>query len=75
VVPRPRARRQGGLSDPRYEFGQPHPDGSALVFSRELEDTLASVARFSRRDAETFRDWNRKAEAVTRDILLPEGAS
>ena len=57
---------------PRYEFGQPHPDGSALVFSRDLEETLASVARFSRRDAETFRDWNRKAEALTRDILLPE---
>jgi phytoene dehydrogenase-like protein len=57
---------------PRYEFGQPHPDGSALVFSRDLEATLASVARFSKRDAATFRDWNRKAEAATRDILLPE---
>lgn len=57
---------------PRYEFGQAHPDGSALVFSRDLEETLASVARFSRRDAATFREWNRKAEAVTRDILLPE---
>lgn len=57
---------------PRYEFGQPHPDGSALVFSRDLEETLASVARFSRRDAETFREWNRKAEAITRDFLLPE---
>jgi phytoene dehydrogenase-like protein len=57
---------------PRYEFGQPHPDGSALVFSRDLAATLASVARFSRRDAATFRDWNRRAEAATRDILLPE---
>lgn len=57
---------------PRYEFGQPHPDGSALVFSRDLEETLASVARFSKRDAETFREWNRKAEAITRDFLLPE---
>src|SRR5260370_40201645 len=57
---------------PRYEFGQPHPDGSALVFSRDLEATLASVARFSKRDAATFRDWNRRAEAATRDILLPE---
>jgi phytoene dehydrogenase-like protein len=57
---------------PHYEFGQPHPDGSALVFSRDLETTLASVARFSKRDAETFREWNRKAEAITRDIFLPE---
>jgi phytoene dehydrogenase-like protein len=57
---------------PRYEFGQPHPDGTALVFSRDLEATLASVARFSRRDAATFRDWNRKAEAITREIFLAE---
>ena len=39
--------RDLGLADkvayvtPRYEFGQPHPDGSALVFSRDLEETLA----------------------------------
>ena len=26
---------------PRYEFGQPHLDGSALVFGRDLEETIA----------------------------------
>ncbi len=57
---------------PRYEFGQPHLDGSALVFGRDLEETLANVARFSRKDADTFREWNRKAETITRDIFLPE---
>ncbi len=67
-----------GLADrvsyitPRYEFGQPHLDGSALVFGRELEETLANVARFSKKDAATFRDWNRKAEEITRRIFLPE---
>jgi phytoene dehydrogenase-like protein len=57
---------------PFYEFGQPHPDGTALVFSRDLETTLKSVRHFSKKDAETFREWNRKAEALTRDVLLPE---
>ncbi len=57
---------------PFYEFGQPHPDGTALVFSRELEPTLKSVRHFSPKDAETFREWNAKAEALTRDVLLPE---
>ena len=57
---------------PRYEFGQPHKDGSALVFGRDLEETLANIARFSERDAQTFRDWNAKAERITRDIFLPE---
>ena len=57
---------------PRYELGQPHLDGSALVFGRDLEETLANVARFSKRDAVTFRDWNRRAEQITRSIFLPE---
>lgn len=57
---------------PRYEFGQPHLDGSALVFGRDLEETLANVARFSKKDAATFREWNRKAEDITRRIFLPE---
>jgi phytoene dehydrogenase-like protein len=67
-----------GLADrvsyitPRYEFGQPHLDGSALVFGRDLEETLANVARFSKKDAATFRDWNRKAEEITRRVFLPE---
>ena len=57
---------------PRYEFGQPHLDGTALVFGRDLEETLANVARFSKKDAQTFREWNRKAEEITRRIFLPE---
>src|SRR5229473_2789489 len=67
-----------GLADkvtyitPRYEFGQAHSDGSALVFGRDLEETIANVARFSKKDAATFRDWNKKAEEITRRVLLPE---
>jgi phytoene dehydrogenase-like protein len=57
---------------PRYELGQPHLDGTALVFGRDLEETLANVARFSKKDAATFRDWNSRAEEITRRIFLPE---
>jgi phytoene dehydrogenase-like protein len=57
---------------PRYEFGQAHHDGSALVLGRDLEESVANIARFSKKDAQMFRDWNRKAEAITRDILLAE---
>lgn len=57
---------------PRYEFGQAHLDGTALVLGRDLEETVASIARFSKKDAETFRAWNRKAEEMTAKILLPE---
>ena len=57
---------------PRYELGQPHLDGTALVFGRDLEETLANVSRFSKKDAVVFREWNRKAEEITRRIFLPE---
>ena len=57
---------------PRYEFGQPHPDGSALVFSRDRDETLKSIAQFSKHDADLFRAWNAKAERITHEIFLPE---
>ena len=57
---------------PRYELGQAHRDGSALVLGRDLEESLANIARFSKRDAATFRDWNAKAEKITAEIFLPE---
>ena len=57
---------------PRYEFGQAHSDGSALVLGRDLEESIANIARFSKKDAETFREWNRKAERITAEIVLPE---
>lgn len=57
---------------PRYDFAQPHADGTALVFSRDVDETCASIARFSPRDAETFRDWNRRADAISDAIFLAE---
>lgn len=57
---------------PPYEFGQAHLDGTALVLGRDLKETVASIARFSQKDAQTFREWNRKAEEMTAGILLPE---
>jgi phytoene dehydrogenase-like protein len=57
---------------PRYEFGQAHSDGTALVLGRDLEETVANIARFSKKDAATFREWNRKGERITAKIFLPE---
>lgn len=57
---------------PKYEFAQPHVDGTALVFSRDIDETVASIGRFSQRDAETFRQWNGAAEEMTRRIFMKE---
>ena len=61
-----------GLADrvtyitPRYEFGQAHRDGTALVLGRDLEETVANIARFSKKDAATFRAWNAQAYCTRR---------
>lgn len=57
---------------PRYDFAQPHKDGTALVFSRDIEETVGSIARFSKRDAQTYRDWNRRADRINDDIFWLE---
>src|SRR3979411_2288307 len=57
---------------PDHELAMPLLDGRALVFGRNLEETLANISRFSKKDAQTFREWNYKAETITRNILLAE---
>ncbi len=57
---------------PQYEFAQPHLDGTSLVISRDVEETIASIARFSTKDAETFREWNLRAERISDAIFLAE---
>jgi phytoene dehydrogenase-like protein len=57
---------------PRYDFAQPHADGTSLVFSRDAGETAASIARFSRADARTFLEWNKRADAISDAIFLAE---
>src|SRR5690348_18514654 len=40
-----------GHATPRYEFGQAHDDGTALVPGRDLDETDANLARFPREEA------------------------
>ena len=50
-------------------------DGRALEWWTDIDRTLASVARFSRRDAETLRRWHDEFVPIVADILLPEHRS
>src|SRR6266851_7164023 len=56
----------------QYDFASPQKDGTALVFSRDLEETVASIARFSKKDAQKYREWNRVADPISDAIFLPE---
>jgi len=57
---------------PRYDFAQPHRDGTALVFSRYIDETCASIGYFSQKDARTYREWNKRADKISDAIFWPE---
>ena len=57
---------------PRYDFAQPHRDGTALVFSRYIDETCESIGRFSKKDAQTYREWNERADKISDAIFWPE---
>jgi phytoene dehydrogenase-like protein len=45
-------------------------DGRALVIHRDLEPTAASIARFSRRDAETYRSLYERIAVAMRPLFV-----
>ena len=57
---------------PRYDFAQPHRDGTALVFSRYIDETCDSIGHFSKKDAQTYREWNERADKISDTIFWPE---
>ena len=50
-------------------------DGRALEWWTDIERTIASVAQFSRRDAETLRQWHDEFVPIVAAILGPENRS
>ncbi len=57
---------------PRYDMASPHKDGTALVWSRDRDELIATIARFSKRDAEAFRHWNAISDRLNDQVFLPE---
>ncbi|MEW1823128.1 NAD(P)/FAD-dependent oxidoreductase [Arthrobacter sp. NPDC080031] len=57
---------------PRYDFAQPHADGTALVFSHDIDEMCDSIAHFSKKDAQTYREWNQRADIISDHIFWPE---
>jgi phytoene dehydrogenase-like protein len=56
---------------PENQFGHVFPDGRALVWSRDLEETVRRVARFSKRDAETVRELAHLYRRVLDEGFIP----
>jgi phytoene dehydrogenase-like protein len=56
---------------PENQFAHVFPDGRAIVCSRSVERTAASIARFSRADAETFRELAHVYREVLERAVIP----
>ena len=56
---------------PENQFAHVFPDGRALVCSRDLDTTVERIARFSRRDADRFREIAHVYLDVLRDGFIP----
>jgi phytoene dehydrogenase-like protein len=56
---------------PENQFAHVFPDGRALVWSRDLEETVRRVARFSKRDAETVRELALTYRRVLEEGMIP----
>ncbi|MGH3045952.1 MAG: phytoene desaturase family protein [Gaiellaceae bacterium] len=56
---------------PENQFAHVFPDGRAIVCSRSVERTAASIARFSRADAATFRELAHAYRDVLERGVIP----
>src|SRR5262245_52270842 len=56
---------------PENQFAHVFPDGRAIVCSRSIERTAASIARFSKADAETFRELAQVYREVLEQGFIP----
>ena len=56
---------------PENQFAHVFPDGRAIVCSRSVDRTAASIARFSKADAETFRELAHAYREVLEQGFIP----
>lgn len=56
---------------PENQFAHVFPDGRALVCSLSLDETVRSIARFSKRDAETFRELAHVYRGALENAIIP----
>jgi len=64
-------RRGADYVWPDNQFSHVFPDGRALVLNRSVEKTAENVARFSKRDAEAFRDLAHAYRQVLEQGMIP----
>ena len=61
--------------EPEFNVALILKSGETLEWWKSFEKTAESFARFSRRDADTLRDWRERFRPVVEKILIPESQS
>jgi len=57
---------------PELQVAMPLRDGRSLCIYRDVDRSCESIARFSARDAESYRDMARRFDGLMRHILAPQ---
>ncbi|MBI4334423.1 MAG: NAD(P)/FAD-dependent oxidoreductase [Chloroflexi bacterium] len=56
---------------PSLQFAMPLSDGKSLCLYSDLEKSVASIARFSKKDAESYRELYHKCARAVEDFIAP----
>ena len=56
---------------PQLQFAMPLSDGRCLCLYQDVDKTCASIARFSQRDAESYRQMHRKFHELVDSFVAP----
>jgi phytoene dehydrogenase-like protein len=64
-------RRGADYVWPDNQFSHVFPDGRALVLNRSVDTTAENIARFSKRDADTFREIAHAYRKVLEEGMIP----
>jgi len=57
---------------PEVQIAMPLSDGRCICLYRDVEKTCASLAKFSQKDADSYRQMHRKYEEMMENILGPQ---
>ncbi len=57
---------------PEVQSAMPLPDDRSICLYRDVERTCKSIAQFSQKDAQSYRDMHRKFDEMMKEILGPQ---
>jgi len=57
---------------PELQWAMPTPDGRCLCIYTDVEKTCKSIAQFSQKDADAYRDMYRESDEMMREIIGPQ---